>query len=276
MAIGLVCSLWTRTYSFFGLAVLFSGLVVANLPRWAARDLTEAGRRLESRDFPEARRLAQRFLKRVNRRPWIGSIVALSLDQAAPPVEVVSLNILTAAHIGLGDLTAARGTAEAALALAPNAADAAHMMGVLTQHTDKGSVARPWFEAADGLGYPYTADDQEALGRHGVFETFEDRTVERADVPPLESLLTLDGPFVVRLLNDDKTSMEFVVHALEDIFGMSHIAAVRSMLKIDRDGSADCGAYDRETAEAKAAEVTARAREAGFPLQCEVVARPSA
>lgn len=276
IAVGILLSLWRQTFAYVGLATIFSGVVTANLPRWARADLVKAGRKVDARNFTDARRLAQRFLGHTRRWPWLIAVSGVELAPSAPAADVIALNVLTAAHLGLGDLSAARDSAEAALALAPESADACHMMGQFKQHTDRGAAARPWFEKADALGYPYTADDQEGLGRSAVLESLEERTVDRADAPPIEAGLMLDGPFLVRMLNDDKTPMEFVVVTLEDIFDMSHITAVRSMLKIHREGGADCGAYDRQTADAKAAAVISRAREASHPLQCIVVANPAA
>lgn len=72
----------------------------------------------------------------------------------------------------------------------------------------------------------------------------------------------------VMLLNDDETPMEFVVHVLEDVFGLDSKESVRRMLGIHKDGSGVCGSYPRAEAEQKVARVGAMARERQFPLQC--------
>ncbi len=72
----------------------------------------------------------------------------------------------------------------------------------------------------------------------------------------------------VMLLNDDETSMEFVVHVLEDIFGLDSKESVRRMLRIHKDGIGTCGSYPKAEAERKIADVAALARERKFPLQC--------
>jgi ATP-dependent Clp protease adaptor protein ClpS len=41
----------------------------------------------------------------------------------------------------------------------------------------------------------------------------------------------------VLLLNDDDTTMEFVVHVLERVFGKTHEEALKVVLEIHRDGS---------------------------------------
>lgn len=73
--------------------------------------------------------------------------------------------------------------------------------------------------------------------------------------------------FKVILLNDDFTSMDFVVSILESVFRKSPAEAVEIMLKVHQQGQGLCGIYPREIAEAKALEVHVRAKEAGFPLR---------
>lgn len=76
----------------------------------------------------------------------------------------------------------------------------------------------------------------------------------------------------VLLLDDDYTPMDFVVQVLEQVFGKSLAEARRIMLDVHRQGSAVCGVYARELAEARAAEVIDAARRCGHPLRCRVEA----
>jgi len=46
----------------------------------------------------------------------------------------------------------------------------------------------------------------------------------------------------VLLLNDDETTMEFVVQVLEGVFEKPREEALKLMLEIHRDGSGECGA----------------------------------
>ncbi len=55
----------------------------------------------------------------------------------------------------------------------------------------------------------------------------------------------------VRLLNDDQTTMEFVVQVLEEIFGKDRETATRIMLETHREGFGICGIYSYDIAEAK-------------------------
>ncbi|MDR1241539.1 MAG: ATP-dependent Clp protease adaptor ClpS [Deltaproteobacteria bacterium] len=72
----------------------------------------------------------------------------------------------------------------------------------------------------------------------------------------------------VILLNDDYTSMEFVVRVLMEIFRKTGAEAERIMLLVHEKGRGECGTYPVEVAETKAVQVHSKAREEGFPLRC--------
>jgi ATP-dependent Clp protease adaptor protein ClpS len=74
--------------------------------------------------------------------------------------------------------------------------------------------------------------------------------------------------YKVFLLNDDYTTMDFVVSILESVFQKSPSEATRIMLEVHRKGSGLCGVYPKEIAEAKVLAVETRAQEADFPLKC--------
>jgi ATP-dependent Clp protease adapter protein ClpS len=80
----------------------------------------------------------------------------------------------------------------------------------------------------------------------------------------------------VRLLNDDFTPMEFVVHVLERVFDEDRESATRVMLEIHRNGVGTCGIYPYEAAAAKVAEVLKLAREHQHPLECLLMQTTSA
>lgn len=88
-------------------------------------------------------------------------------------------------------------------------------------------------------------------------------TLERQKIkpPPLYKLI---------LLNDDYTTMEFVVEVLQRFFNMSLEQAQTIMLKIHNEGSAICGVYTRDVAETKLAQVTEYARQHEHPLRCNM------
>ena len=73
--------------------------------------------------------------------------------------------------------------------------------------------------------------------------------------------------FKVILLNDDYTTMEFVMEVLESIFEKTPAEAYRIMMSVHANGRGIAGVYPWEVAETKAENVITRAREAGYPLQ---------
>jgi len=71
----------------------------------------------------------------------------------------------------------------------------------------------------------------------------------------------------VVLLNDDYTTMEFVVHVLESVFQKSPAEAYRVMMAVHLNGKGIAGLYPWEVAETKVDLVMSLAREAGYPLR---------
>ena len=73
--------------------------------------------------------------------------------------------------------------------------------------------------------------------------------------------------YKVMLLNDDFTSMEFVVSTLTGIFHKSEEDAYAIMLRIHNSGSGLCGVFTHEIAETKVAQVLNSAKKSKFPLR---------
>lgn len=94
-------------------------------------------------------------------------------------------------------------------------------------------------------------------------------TRRNEDVDVLERVETKKPKkFKVVLLNDDYTSMEFVVGVLIHVFRHTPPAATRIMLRIHQTGQGVAGVYSQEIAETRMATVQELANEAGHPLQC--------
>ena len=74
--------------------------------------------------------------------------------------------------------------------------------------------------------------------------------------------------FDVILLNDDYTTMEFVVEVLQQFFNKEFKAAEAIMLKIHIDGEAVCGTYSYDVAQTKVTQVIDYSRQNEQPLMC--------
>jgi len=80
--------------------------------------------------------------------------------------------------------------------------------------------------------------------------------------------LKIAKQFEVILLNDDYTTMEFVVEVLRKFFHKEHQAAEAIMLKVHIDGEAVCGTYSYDVAQTKVAQVIDFSRQNEQPLMC--------
>jgi ATP-dependent Clp protease adaptor protein ClpS len=76
--------------------------------------------------------------------------------------------------------------------------------------------------------------------------------------------------YKVVLLNDDYTTMEFVIRVLESVFQKSPAEAYRIMMNVHVQGRGIAGVYPWEIAETKADTVASLARGAQFPLRAAV------
>ena len=78
--------------------------------------------------------------------------------------------------------------------------------------------------------------------------------------------------YKVILVNDDYTPMEFVVHVLENFFGMNREKATQIMLNVHSKGSGVCGVFTRDIAETKVVQVNDYSRKHEHPLLCTMEA----
>jgi len=74
--------------------------------------------------------------------------------------------------------------------------------------------------------------------------------------------------FQVLLLNDDYTTMEFVIVVLMRFFSKNQEAANALMLKIHIEGEAVCGIYSHDVAQTKVTQVIEFSRKNEQPLMC--------
>lgn len=106
---------------------------------------------------------------------------------------------------------------------------------------------------------PIAHDDSEADGSEG------DVAVKTA--PPQ---LKLPPLYVVVLLNDDYTPMDFVIEILQQYFALNLDQATQVMLTVHYEGKGVAGVYPRDIAETKANMVNNYSRSQGYPLLCQI------
>ena len=73
--------------------------------------------------------------------------------------------------------------------------------------------------------------------------------------------------YKVLLLNDDYSTMDFVIEVLVKVFRKTIDEASSIMLEVHHKGKAICGIYPKEIASTKVAQVSTMARSEGFPLK---------
>jgi ATP-dependent Clp protease adaptor protein ClpS len=85
----------------------------------------------------------------------------------------------------------------------------------------------------------------------------------------IQEEIELEEPkkYKVLLLNDDYSTMDFVIEILMGIFKKTQEESTAIMLKVHKNGKAVCGVYTYEIAATKVAQVKQSARKAQFPLK---------
>jgi ATP-dependent Clp protease adaptor protein ClpS len=93
----------------------------------------------------------------------------------------------------------------------------------------------------------------------------ETRTIIKPD-------LSLSEPpyFKVIYINDDVTTMDFVIDSLINYFDYSEETAIELAEKINDEGNATVAILPYEIAEQKGIEITKSARQNGYPLQIKI------
>ena len=90
--------------------------------------------------------------------------------------------------------------------------------------------------------------------------------MNQVNLKTVKQKLKIPNRFDVILINDDYTSMEFVVDVLRRFFQKEFQAAEAIMLKIHIDGEAVCGSYSYDVAQTKVKQVISYSRENDQPL----------
>jgi ATP-dependent Clp protease adaptor protein ClpS len=97
----------------------------------------------------------------------------------------------------------------------------------------------------------------------------DNKTITRPQEKAVEKVREPDE-YLVILLNDDYTTMDFVVVVLVEIFHKNLVDANRIMLDVHEKGRGIVGKYSWDIAATKVEQVHAMARDNEFPLKCIV------
>lgn len=101
-------------------------------------------------------------------------------------------------------------------------------------------------------------------GTHKTIQELQEKAEQKIRKPPYYSVF---------LLNDDYTTMDFVVHVLEKIFKKSTVEATQIMLLVHNQGKGLAGVYTKDIAETKVDKVHRLAEAHAFPLRCKMEKR---
>jgi len=90
--------------------------------------------------------------------------------------------------------------------------------------------------------------------------------------PKIEPRLDLKEPslFKVIYINDETTTLEFVIESLVTVFNLTPDEAEHVATRVHEEGSGVAAVLPYEIAEQKGIEVTIMARSQGFPLQIKL------
>jgi ATP-dependent Clp protease adaptor protein ClpS len=100
----------------------------------------------------------------------------------------------------------------------------------------------------------------------------DDEEIKSGEALEVKETVEVKTPsyFRVFLINDNYTTMDFVVRILEQVFRKNTIEATQIMLHVHKRGRGLAGVFTREIAETKVATVHEISRQHGFPLKCDM------
>jgi ATP-dependent Clp protease adaptor protein ClpS len=76
--------------------------------------------------------------------------------------------------------------------------------------------------------------------------------------------------YKVILLNDDYTTMEFVVYVIRKVFHKSAAEATKIMMDVHKKGKGVVGVFPYDIARTKSSQVKKLAKEQQYPLECVI------
>ncbi|WGM38020.1 ATP-dependent Clp protease adaptor ClpS [Caulobacter sp. NIBR1757] len=273
LAIGLIFGLAVTLDHHSPFLLVGVGLTFGALPYLLHRHLPTELRRgqlaLAREDYAVAQAHTQRFLDQLARWPGLNGFIRLGLPLGSGSPRVIALTSLGHAAFKTGELEEADRRLAEALRLDPESVWGQFLMALVCFERSRNDEGRAWMARVAAQVPLGPEKELIKFARNAPRAGEEYQAI--ADSAARDIALPCEGPVQVRLLDDDKTPMAFVVSALEDIFGLHHVDAVRVMLTVDREGAAVCGAFSAEVAQEKLTALLKRAKDADLPLQAELV-----
>ena len=95
-------------------------------------------------------------------------------------------------------------------------------------------------------------------------------SVKGAAKEKTRSMLKEPRQYNVIMINDDFTTMEFVVSVLVDIFHKDQVSAEAIMMQVHKNGQAVVGKYPYDIAVTRVTTALSRAKEEGYPFRMTV------
>lgn len=156
-------------------AVLLSLLIPGRILGFFWRDLLRGLRLLNARDFAASKFHSERFLEYFRGHRWIRHLVWLGSSTYSRNPEVLALNNLGAAEIGLGEHDPARAQLNAAIALDPLSPLPFYNLGVLARAQGDTAEEERCFMQAWRLGYRNGVTDKIVRSSQNRFANIDGR-----------------------------------------------------------------------------------------------------
>ena len=176
---GAVLLLCILAYFRFSLVAFIAVIVVALIPGrilgffW--RDLLRGLRLLNARHYAESKSSSEKFLDSFRERRWIKNLIWLGSSSYSRDPEVLALNNLGAAEIGLGEMDAARKHLDRAIALDGLCPLPFYNLGVLFSRIGDANEATRCFQEARRLGYAPDISDRIVMSSQKRFAITDGR-----------------------------------------------------------------------------------------------------
>lgn len=241
--------------------------IVLLLPDWVLarywRDLLRGLDELKRGNYEKSRTHSQSFLDQLPTQPWLKLLIWLGSSAYSRDPKALALNNLGVANIGLMEYDTARKNLENSIAIDGQNPVPYFNLGVLATRRGEAAEAATWSAKAEALGYSGWTSDPFS----GALRWENAASVSQSDVATAAN--DTDTPrFIVELVNDDQTPMDFVIYLLQAVFGKTRGEATVIMWETHRRGRGVCGTFGQAEAERKVLYAQEIVQRHNQPLVC--------